>query len=99
MLDRADERTPDTGHDSQERAAMSALQAATALGVSERTIRRAIARGQLHAVKRAGVYQIAPDDLARYCMLRGVQVSSTTHVRHEPIQLTPAPDRFHMRAF
>lgn len=45
---------------------LSARGAAEALGVSERTIRRAIARGDLPATLHAGVYRIAPDDLARY---------------------------------
>jgi excisionase family DNA binding protein len=45
---------------------LSAHEAAVALGVSERTVRRAIARGELPAAKRAGVYRIAPADLARY---------------------------------
>ena len=45
---------------------LSAREAAAALGVSERTVRRAIARGDLGATKRAGVYRIAPGDLARY---------------------------------
>ena len=45
---------------------LSAREAAAALGVSERTVRRAIARGELAATKRAGVYRIAPADLGRY---------------------------------
>jgi excisionase family DNA binding protein len=46
--------------------ALSAHEAAVALSVSERTIRRAIARGELPAAKQAGVYRIAPADLALY---------------------------------
>jgi non-specific serine/threonine protein kinase len=45
---------------------LSARDAAQAAGVSERTIRRAIARGDLPAIKRAGVYQIDPAALAHY---------------------------------
>jgi excisionase family DNA binding protein len=45
---------------------LSAREAAAALGVSDRTVRRAIARGELPAALHAGVYRIAPDDLARY---------------------------------
>ncbi|MBA2470048.1 MAG: helix-turn-helix domain-containing protein, partial [Chloroflexia bacterium] len=45
---------------------LSALDAARVAGVSERTIRRAIARGDLPATKHAGVYRIDRDDLARY---------------------------------
>jgi excisionase family DNA binding protein len=44
---------------------LSAREAAVVLGVSERTVRRAIARGELSATLHAGVYRIAPDDLAR----------------------------------
>jgi non-specific serine/threonine protein kinase len=45
---------------------LSAREAAAVIGVSERTIRRAIARGALPATLHAGVYRIAPDDLARF---------------------------------
>jgi len=45
---------------------LSAREAATVLGVSERTIRRAIARGELPATLHAGVYRIVPVDLASW---------------------------------
>ena len=45
---------------------LSAREAAAVLGVSERTVRRAIARGELAAEIHAGVYRIAPADLAHY---------------------------------
>jgi excisionase family DNA binding protein len=45
---------------------LSAREAATALGVSERTVRRAIARGALPATKHGGVFRVAPADLAAY---------------------------------
>jgi excisionase family DNA binding protein len=45
---------------------LSATAAAALLGVSQRTVRRAIARGDLPAAKHAGIYRIAPVDLARY---------------------------------
>src|SRR5262245_47249270 len=44
----------------------SAREAAALLGVSERTIRRAIARGELAATKRAGLFRITPDALTDY---------------------------------
>ena len=44
----------------------SAREAATVLGVSERTVRRAIARGELTARKRAGVFRITPEALSHY---------------------------------
>lgn len=44
----------------------SASDAAFAAGVSERTIRRAIARGDLPATKHAGIYRIAAADLERF---------------------------------
>jgi excisionase family DNA binding protein len=47
-------------------ATLTAREAATRLGVDERTVRRAIARGELPAAKRAGAYRIAPADLERY---------------------------------
>jgi excisionase family DNA binding protein len=45
---------------------MSAREAALALGVNERTIRRAIARGELEAVKQGRSFQIAAEALARF---------------------------------
>jgi non-specific serine/threonine protein kinase len=45
---------------------LSARDAAALLGISERTVRRAIARGELTATKHAGVYRIAPPDLAGF---------------------------------
>lgn len=47
-------------------AYLTARDAAGRLGVDERTVRRAIARGDLAALKRAGVFQIAPSDLDQY---------------------------------
>jgi excisionase family DNA binding protein len=44
----------------------SAREAAAILGVSERTVRRAIARGNLSAVKRSGVFCITAEALAAY---------------------------------
>ncbi len=55
--------TADSGPATAEAGWLSATAAAAVLGVSQRTIRRAIARGELPAVKRAGVYRIAPADL------------------------------------
>jgi excisionase family DNA binding protein len=45
---------------------LSARAAASALGVHERTIRRAIARGELTAVKQGLAFQITPEALQRY---------------------------------
>lgn len=44
----------------------SAREAAAHLGISERTIRRAIARGELAATKRAGVFRITLEALTAY---------------------------------
>lgn len=61
-----DNRTPDTGQ-----PWLSALDAAHLLGVHERTVRRAIARGNLPATKRSGIWQIDRDDLERLRRPRG----------------------------
>jgi len=66
MDERAEDRTPDSGQAAGAGESLSAREAAVVLGVNERTIRRAIARGVLPAAKRSGVYRIAPADLARY---------------------------------
>jgi excisionase family DNA binding protein len=45
---------------------VTAREAALALGLSERTIRRAIARGELIATKQGRAFRIAADELTRY---------------------------------
>ncbi len=45
---------------------LTAREAAACIGVHERTIRRAIGRGELLAAKRAGSFQISLADLERY---------------------------------
>jgi len=60
-------RTLDIGHAPAVSAPpLSAREAAAVAGVSERTIRRAIARGELPAGKHAGAYRIAPGDVAAW---------------------------------
>jgi non-specific serine/threonine protein kinase len=72
---------------------LSAREAALRLGVSERTVRRAIARGDLPAVLRAGVYRIAPDDLARYRARRNWPSPPARIPSHDPPRLIPLPTR------
>lgn len=57
---------------------LTAIAAADRLGVDERTIRRAIARGELQAVKRSGAFQISAVDLERYRLGRAAKATSTT---------------------
>lgn len=45
---------------------LSTAEAAAILNVTERTVRRAIARGELRALRRGGTYRIASDELERY---------------------------------
>src|SRR5688572_18021388 len=45
---------------------LSTREVAAALGVTERTVRRAIARGELPAAVRAGAYRVAAAALAHY---------------------------------
>ena len=86
---------PPTGHGPRTGrgppGALTARAAAESLGVHERTIRRAIARGELPASKQAGSYQIAPDDLARY--RSRVPNSSAREFFREPPRLMPSPGR------
>jgi excisionase family DNA binding protein len=66
MIDVPDNRTADTGHGRKVATVLSAREAADSLGLHERTIRRAIARGDLRAAKRAGTFVITRDDLDRF---------------------------------
>jgi excisionase family DNA binding protein len=65
MIDFPENRTPDTGQ-SLDGSTVHSAQAAAMLGVNERTIRRAIARGDLRASKRSGTYIITRADLDRF---------------------------------
>jgi non-specific serine/threonine protein kinase len=72
---------------------LSAREAAQRLGVSERTVRRAIGRGELPAVLRAGVYRIAPDDLAQFRARRQLPAPPGARTRPDPPRLIPLPRR------
>ena len=63
------------------------------MGVSQRTIRRAIARGELPATKRAGVFRIASVDLPRYLARSGRAVSAQTRGLSASPHLLPFPIR------
>jgi excisionase family DNA binding protein len=91
MEERAD-RTADTGQGASPAAGLlTAREAAAAAGVDERTVRRAIARGTLPATKQAGVYRIAPADLARYRARRPVPAQLPVRTVPEPPRLVPLP--------
>src|SRR5215203_6642316 len=85
------DRTPDSGQAAGVGDVLSAREAGAVLGVSERTIRRAIARGDLRATKGAGVYRIAPADLAHFETSRRRSATAVVPTRHEPPRLPPFP--------
>src|SRR5438093_6769910 len=60
---------------------LTAREAAAVLGLNERTVRRAIDRGELPATKRAGSFHIAPEDLARYRSSFPLRISTRTEVK------------------
>jgi excisionase family DNA binding protein len=61
------EQMAESGRDPAVQATpLTVREVAVVLGVSERTIRRAISRGDLSAIKHTGVLRVAPSDLARY---------------------------------
>lgn len=71
------------------RNSYTAREAAAALNLSERTIRRAIRHGELTATKWGGVFQIAPGELARFRAERRGEAVSTV----APASLTRLPSR------
>jgi len=77
---------------------LSAREAAAVMGVSERTVRRAIARGELAAEMHAGVYRIAPADLAHYRTEHEPPARPAIEPRPGPARLLPFPGRDHDRA-
>jgi excisionase family DNA binding protein len=92
MGERTADRTPDTGQDAREADSLSASAAAARLGISERTVRRAIARGDLPAVKRSGVYRIVPDALDRFRRTDPVAAPSSPSVQRGYPRLLPFPE-------
>ncbi len=71
---------------------LTAREAAEVAGVSERTIRRAIARGELPAGKHAGAYRIAPVDLATW-QDRPAGAADTGHQRERTAAKADRTDR------
>ncbi len=82
----------DTGRPPQEVEWHSATAAADLLGVSQRTIRRAIARAALPANKRAGVYRIAPEVLSYYREQREHGIARTFHLPAVRARLISLPE-------
>jgi excisionase family DNA binding protein len=88
--------TPDT---TGQFSAVSAREASLALGVSERTIRRAIARGELAASKQGRAFRITPEALMLYSSRRRTSVAAgrfRTSATH-PV-LTALPRQAHLPA-
>jgi non-specific serine/threonine protein kinase len=77
---------------------MSAREAAIALGVSERTIRRAIARGDLPAVRHAGVFRISRDDIDRFSERRRIQRAPAIQTSIAPLHLLEFPKNSELTA-
>ena len=69
---------------------LSTTEAAAQLGVTERTVRRAIARGDLPATRQGGGYRIHRHDLSRY-MARHERRSPSSEL--PPLELAP-PDHY-----
>jgi predicted ATPase/DNA-binding CsgD family transcriptional regulator len=93
MSERADGQPLDGGQTADPEAVLSSHEAASILGVTERTVRRAITSGALPATKRSGVYQLLPVDVARYQALLQPSISPRARTRPEPARLIPFPGR------
>lgn len=73
---------------------LTAREASAALGLHERTIRRAISRGELPAQKWGGVFRIAADELERYRAARSAESHPPAHSQtphRVPLQRTEVP--------
>lgn len=68
---------------------LSTAEAAALLDVTERTVRRAIARGNLPASKSGGVYRMREQDVAAYAARpqSGASGAAVSHTRYLPEQL------------
>jgi excisionase family DNA binding protein len=89
MNDRTAHRTADTGQTASD--TLTAREAAVVVGVNERTIRRAIARGELPAVKHSGVYRIASADLAHYRTHKRPPILAQAKAHGTRLRLVPLP--------
>jgi non-specific serine/threonine protein kinase len=69
---------------------LNARSAAARLGVDERTIRRAIARGELPAAKRAGAFQISAADLDGFQRRRSRHRGAAMHAADHRDLTSPA---------
>lgn len=85
--------TADSGQEAGAAGCPSATEAAAILGVSQRTIRRAIARGELPAAKQGGVYRIAPPDLEKYRERRDTPAPAPARPTPELPRLISFPTR------
>jgi excisionase family DNA binding protein len=70
---------------------LTARAAADALGVSERTIRRAVARGELPATRLAGRYRISLTALERYRVRLAAPPGRSAQPPRAPDRRTPVP--------
>ncbi|MBA3276424.1 MAG: helix-turn-helix domain-containing protein, partial [Chloroflexia bacterium] len=93
MSDQSQNRTTDRNlSGAPDNGPLSAREAAELLGLAERTIRRAVGAGVLAATKRAGVYRIEPEELARYQRQRGRgRDVSSDHIHPRPTYLIALP--------
>src|SRR5215204_1176705 len=86
-------RTPDSGHHVELTGTVTAREAATALGLNERTIRRTIARGDLLATKETGVFRIKHADLTKYRDHHRIPTAIPVRTVAGPPRLVPMPRR------
>jgi excisionase family DNA binding protein len=89
----SDDQRPNRGPTGASEGELSSLQAAAVLGVSERTVRRAIASGWLPATKRAGCYRIAAADVAYYDAHRQRRSRPPTRPDGDRLRVIPFPAR------
>ncbi len=87
----APDRTPDSGHDVRDPGQVTARVAAARVGVNERTIRRAIARGDLVAVKQGGRFRIEMAALDAWSERRAAASPQTGEPRRKRAHPLPAP--------
>jgi excisionase family DNA binding protein len=90
---REHDETLETTLDADVSGVLSAREAAVALGVTERTVRRAIARGELPAVKRGRAFRIERADLAEYGMWRRGHPRKNCRASPPKLVALPVPPR------
>jgi excisionase family DNA binding protein len=91
---RANSRTPQAAQSGEPQTLLTTREAGRVLGISDRSVRRAVTEGRLRAVRRGAVYRIRPTDVERFAAQRATPLNTTTLETSPPAPPRRAASRF-----